>query len=645
MKKNFNFLKRVLLIFALLTQLQTEAQSDFSIKDSLIKIENTKDKTVKTKVSLNIAYNLVNWNSDSSLMFLKKAEDLAKEINNTNLLESVYSAYATAENTFTANYTSALYHAFDYLKYRKINVENSEFKPNLNDPFNGKNPFNRNYFLLAYIYANLGNKAKSEEYLKRIDAEILDPNSSLNKVLDDRTRSRLTEYANVCILNDNLEEAKKMMPTIMKINLRYPYLKQWGYPYIIDGNLNLKLKNYEIAVNNYKKALPIQLHIKRIKGAIESAFGIADAYQKLNIPDSSLKYCNLVIEFSKNYNNAKGVLNTYYILAKIYNSKGDDKLAYHFFEAAKNINDSLYSRNNIYEAQNFALNEQEKNDALDEQKKKSKQLLAIIGCLFIMSIVIIVLIQKSVQKRKFSKLEEARKNNELLAAKNLQLGFLPKNLPQREDIDIATHIQTSTEVGGDYYDFITTSNNALLSICGDATGHGVASGIMVSVTKASLYTITESKTDLILKKLNEVVKNIDLGTLRMSLNIVEINENKISMSSAAMPPIYLFKAATGKVEEIKQSNLPLGGLKKEMYDTIEKNFESGDVFMQLTDGLPEAPDSQNEMYDYHRVQNHLESVGTKSAEAIKNSFILEADKWLGGKNNPDDITFIIIKKK
>lgn len=645
MKNNFNFLKSVLLIFALLTQLQTEAQSNFSVKDSLQKIENTKDKSVKTKLYISIAINLVNWNSDSSLLFLKQAEVLAKEINDPKLLENVYSGYTSAENIFTANYTSALYHAFDVLRYRKINVQKNDFKPNINDAFYGKNPFNLNYFLLAYIYANLGNKAKSEEYLKRIDPELLDPNSSLNKALDDRTRSRLTEYANVCILNDNLEEAKKMMPTIMKINLQYPYLKQWGYPYIIDGNLNLKLKNYEIAINDYKKALPIQLYTKRIKGAIECAFGMADAYQKLNMPDSSLKYCNLVIEFSKNYNNAKGVLNTYYILGKIYNSKGNDKLAFHFMDSAKKINDSLYSRNNIYEAQNFALNEQEKNDALDEQKKKSKQLLAIIGCLFILSIVIIVLIQKSVQKRKFSKIEEARKNNELLAAKNLQLGFLPKNLPQRDDIEIATHIQTSTEVGGDYYDFITTSKNALLSICGDATGHGVASGIMVSVTKASLYTITESKTDLILKKLNEVVKNIDLGTLRMSLNIVEINENTISMSSAAMPPIYLFKAATGKVEEIKQSNLPLGGLKNEIYDTIEKNFESGDVFMQLTDGLPEAPNPQNEMYDYHRVQNHLESVGTKSAEAIKNSFILEADKWLGGNNNPDDITFLIIKKK
>jgi hypothetical protein len=144
MKNNFNFLKRVLLIFALLTQLQTEAQSDFSVKDSLLKIENTKDKTEKTKIYFNMAFKQVMSNSDTALLFLNKAEILAKEINDQTLLERIYWAIAFTENTFTANYTSALYHAFDYLKYRKINVQKSDFKANMKDPFYGQNPFNDN---------------------------------------------------------------------------------------------------------------------------------------------------------------------------------------------------------------------------------------------------------------------------------------------------------------------------------------------------------------------------------------------------------------------------------------------------------------------------------------------------------------------
>ena len=84
--------------------------------------------------------------------------------------------------------------------------------------------------------------------------------------------------------------------------------------------------------------------------------------------------------------------------------------------------------------------------------------------------------------------------------------------------------------------------------------------------------------------------------------------------------------------------------KNESFDVIEKDFEPGDVLMQLTDGLPEAPNSKNELFDYFRVSQHLESVGTKSAEEIKNSFITEIDNWLGGGQNPDDVTFIIIKK-
>ena len=621
------------------------AQSKVSVKDSLLKIEKTSDKSAKAKIYLRLAGNLVQIKLDSSLIFLKKAEILAKEINSSELLEVINLNFTNAENIYSGNYTSALYHAFDALKYRKINLDKG-YKTALNEgsTFYFSNPYNDIYYNIAYIYAHLGNKDKCLEYLNKIDQDLLSLNSVKNSELTNTTRQRVIHLVDIYLLINEFDKAQKFLIIGQKINNKYPYLEQWGYPYILEGNLNIKLGNFEKAIKAYQKAIPIQLYTSRLKGALESYYGMSEAYYKLNMPDSSLKYGNLFNELSKKYSYTLGALSNYKLLSKVYNSLGQDSQAFLYLKKANDLRDSLYSDKQVNQAQNFALVEQDKNDALDEQKEKTKLLIGGICVLFVLAIFVLMMVQSSAQKRKFAKIEETRKTKELEAAKKMQIGFLPKILPTSNDIEIATFIRSSTEVGGDYYDFIVKPDKTILSICGDATGHGVASGMMVSVTKASLISITETNINLILKKLNQVIRKIDLGTLRMSLNIIEVKDDKIRMTSAAMPPIFLYKSATKKVEEIMQTNLPLGGLGNEDFDLIERDFESGDVVIQLSDGLPEAPNPAGEMYDYDRVKDHLEAVGSKSADEIKNSFILEADKWLDGLHNPDDITFVIIKK-
>ena len=642
-----NFLKPffILLLVCVGSMNVLHAQIKVSVKDSLLKIEKTSDKSAKVKIYLRLAGNLVQIKLDSSLIFLKKAEILAKEINSSELLEVINLNFTNAENIYSGNYTSALYHAFDALKYRKINLDKG-YKTALNEgsTFYFSNPYNDIYYNIAYIYAHLGNKDKCLEYLNKIDQDLLSLNSVKNSELTNTTRQRVIHLVDIYLLINEFDKAQKFLIIGQKINNKYPYLEQWGYPYILEGNLNIKLGNFEKAIKAYHKAIPIQLYTSRLKGALESYYGMSEAYYKLNMPDSSLKYGNLFNELSKKYSYTLGALSNYKLLSKVYRSLGQDSQAFLYLKKANDLRDSLYSDKQVNQAQNFALVEQDKNDALDEQKEKTKLLIGGICVLFVLAIFVLMMVQSSAQKRKFAKIEETRKTKELEAAKKMQIGFLPKILPTSNDIEIATFIRSSTEVGGDYYDFIVKPDKTILSICGDATGHGVASGMMVSVTKASLISITETNINLILKKLNQVIRKIDLGTLRMSLNIIEVKDDKIRMTSAAMPPIFLYKAATKKVEEIMQTNLPLGGLGNEDFDLIERDFESGDVVIQLSDGLPEAPNPAGEMYDYDRVKDHLEAVGSKSADEIKNSFILEADKWLDGLHNPDDITFVIIKK-
>ena len=83
--------------------------------------------------------------------------------------------------------------------------------------------------------------------------------------------------------------------------------------------------------------------------------------------------------------------------------------------------------------------------------------------------------------------ESERKTKELEDARKLQLSMLPKELPQLPHIDIAVYMKTATEVGGDYYDFHVHSDGTLTVILGDATGHGMMSGMMVSIMKSLIY--------------------------------------------------------------------------------------------------------------------------------------------------------------
>ena len=167
---------------------------------------------------------------------------------------------------------------------------------------------------------------------------------------------------------------------------------------------------------------------------------------------------------------------------------------------------------------------------------------------------------------------------------------------------------------------------------------------MVSIIKSGLNGLPSLSTDKVLYELNNIVKKIDLGTLKMSLNICEIKNGSITLSSAAMPPIYLYNYKSKKTEEILIRGLPLGGLKNETFDIQKKKFNKGDVLVMLSDGLPEAENDAGELYDYERVMELINKNASKTAEEIKDKMIGEVDVWLDGKVPDDDVSIVIVKK-
>ena len=624
----------------------------FHLQDSLKKIESTTNQREKAEVYLNLGQHYGFIKGDSALFYLTEAERISKQENLIDLLPYIYYWMSNIEGKVTANYPMSLYHAFEELKSLKEMQYRYEVpgETETYDSYPQTLSLIQNQLNIAFGYAFLGNKTKALEYWNKIPQDIYLPEKwKVNTYTEFALEFNLIGINGVAaqfyILVNEYEKAKFFNRIAREENNKFPFEKQWCQPYIVYGDLLMHDKMYDSAINNYKKGIDLAKINNLYKDVLEANLGVANAYNELGTVDSVMVYAKNVINLSRDFTFTEGLLKANSLLYKNYKKLGDIENAFNFLESTDSLRNLLFSSTRANEMQNMALNEEVKQRELKEQKtQQQRYLVGIVVCAFFLCLGI-YLYAKRQQKERLRKIEDERKNKELQAARELQQSMLPKENPKRSDLDIATFIRSSTEVGGDYYDFFPQENGTLVSVCGDATGHGVTSGMMVSVTKAGLNGIDEVKPNKILKRLNNVVKKIDLGTLRMSLNIAEITTNKVFLSSAAMPPIYLYHSASETVEEFENNGLPLGGLRDEEFVLETRNFEKDDVLIQLSDGLPEAPNTIGELYDYDRLKALIQASGHLTAQKIIDVLIESVDQWLAGNRNPDDITLVVIKRK
>lgn len=253
-------------------------------------------------------------------------------------------------------------------------------------------------------------------------------------------------------------------------------------------------------------------------------------------------------------------------------------------------------------------------------------------------------LKASEAEKRVLQVENDRKTKELEEARQLQLSMLPKKLPVLPEYQFAAFMRTATEVGGDYYDFKVQENGTINIALGDATGHGLQAGTMVTLMKG-FFTSDSKRLDLqeFMTECSNRIKEIELGRILMSFTYLKIDGKKLYMANAGMPPIYYYNSSKSDIEEIIISGMPLGAMRNIKYKVIEKDLNSGDIILILSDGLPEQMNLKEEMFDYSRVKNRLCDFIHETPEEIINKLVGEGDNWMKGVVQADDISMVVIK--
>lgn len=243
-----------------------------------------------------------------------------------------------------------------------------------------------------------------------------------------------------------------------------------------------------------------------------------------------------------------------------------------------------------------------------------------------------------------------RVTKELELAAKIQTEILPKDVPHIPDLDIAAGLIPAEEVGGDCYDFLHVGDR-LLFYLGDATGHGVPAGILVSIANALLYYLSHRKALLeIMIEANEVMKAKSANNMFMTMAMMEWDAKKKTLQyvNAGHEPLIVYNAQKGKAEEHRGGGMALGMLpdNSKVIKEITVPFGIGDVLVIYSDGLPECWKDENEIFGMDRLKETIKQCGTMpTALAIRNAILGDIKQFAGSYKQMDDMTIIVVKRK
>ncbi len=269
----------------------------------------------------------------------------------------------------------------------------------------------------------------------------------------------------------------------------------------------------------------------------------------------------------------------------------------------------------------------------------------IISHIFLFTTFLIQLLLIDSKEKKELAFENQRKKIEFEEAKKIQLSMLPAALSSNGCYDYAVLFRTADEVGGDYYDIKSYDNKNLKIVIGDATGHGLKAGLMVTIIKTLLLTL-EDETEIItcFEKITKYLKILNLRLVYMCLMILYIKEDKLSWSSAGMPPLYHYKASENLIDEFVLKGMPLGVHKNFPYQTESIFLCLDDAVLICSDGILELFNSKKEMFGENKVKQIFSSIRLSTPAEVINLFSKEISKWTAARNISDDICIIIVKK-
>lgn len=248
--------------------------------------------------------------------------------------------------------------------------------------------------------------------------------------------------------------------------------------------------------------------------------------------------------------------------------------------------------------------------------------------------------------------QQMRVEKEIEIARESQYQLMPIHPPTAEGLDVYGFFLPSSEVGGDYFDYVLSKDddgnvNALTMAVIDVSGKAMRAAMPAVFTSGLL--LAKMKTEMPDEILTDVAEPIFNRTdkrtfITCAIARYEIAEKQLIVANAGHCKPILKRNGVADFIQTPDPKLPLGFKPDIQYGSHTFKVKKGDVFLLYSDGLPEAENEQGERFGFDEVPRLMEEIDTEilSAHEIAQEIKRRVQTYSSFKL-ADDTTVICLK--
>lgn len=243
--------------------------------------------------------------------------------------------------------------------------------------------------------------------------------------------------------------------------------------------------------------------------------------------------------------------------------------------------------------------------------------------------------------------------DELEIAREIQLNLQPIQIPESPLLSIASFYRPARVVGGDFFDIVQPTNDRMISIVGDVSDKGISAALYAAYTQSMFQAFSQT-----LRSPSDIFNNLN-GLISQRLRegdfitaviaFFNLTENSVTIARAGHNwPLY-YCAQTRTIAELKPRGISIGLVENEQFsDCLEEEtiyLNQGDFLLLYSDGVTEATNSQNVMFETSGLKSVIAESAHESSDIIIGQINSRLKKFVKSDELQDDATMVGIKVK